>query len=318
VRQRTIFGAVASSVETVEQELAAEAEVRSRGPWSQAWRRFRRQRLGVVALVVLVVIFAAGALSSVVAPYDYNQINLEHIGTPQPPTLSDYHFFGTDDAGKDLLSQTLYGIKTSVKVALLVAGLGGLIGLVIGVLAGYYGGWIDSLLARLVDIVASFPALVVLLAAFATLQGIGLREIGIILALLLWTSVARVVRATFLSLRELEYVEAARAMGASDLRIIVRHLLPNTVGPVLVALTVLIGQAILLEATVDFFGFGIFSAVTPTLGSLVGDALKDPIRGVATAYWWLYTFPTIVIVAMLLCLNYVGDSLDRALNPRSA
>jgi peptide/nickel transport system permease protein len=309
---------VASNVETVEQEIAAPREVRSRGPWSQALRRFRRQRLGMVALVVLVLIFAAGALSNVVAPYDYNQIKLdEHFGTPQPPTLSGHHLWGTDDAGKDLLSQTLYAIKTSVKVALLVAGMGGLIGILIGTIAGYYGGWVDSVLARLVDIVASFPALVVLLAAFATLQGIGLREIAIILALLLWTSVARVVRATLLSLRELEYVEAARAMGASDLRIIVRHLLPNTVGPILVALTVLIAQAILLEATVDFFGFGIFSAVTPTLGSLVGDAVKDPIRGVATAYWWLYTFPTIVIVAMLLCLNYVGDSLDRALNPRS-
>jgi peptide/nickel transport system permease protein len=106
-------------------------------------------------------------------------------------------------------------------------------------------------------------------------------------------------------------------MGASDLRIMGRHLLPNTVGPIAVAVTAVIGQAILLEATVDFFGFGIFSAVTPTLGSLVADALRDPLRGTATAYWWLYTFPTLVIVSILLCINYVGDSLDRALNPRT-
>jgi peptide/nickel transport system permease protein len=271
----------------------------------------------MIALIALVGLFAAGALSGFIAPYDYNKINLDHLGTPQPPSLHGYHLFGTDDAGKDMLSQTLYATRTSVKVALAVAVLAGLIGILIGATAGYYGGWIDSLVTRLVDVIASFPALVVLLAAFATLKGVGLGEIGVILALLLWTSVARVVRATFLSLREREYVEAARAMGASDLRIMGRHLLPNTVGPIAVAVTAVIGQAILLEATVDFFGFGIFSAVTPTLGSLVADALRDPLRGTATAYWWLYTFPTLVIVSILLCINYVGDSLDRALNPRT-
>jgi peptide/nickel transport system permease protein len=272
----------------------------------------------VFALVVLVVIFAGGALSGAIAPYEYNQIKLdEHFGTPQPPSLAGYHLFGTDDAGKDLLSQTLYGIRTSLKVALAVAALAGLLGVVVGALAGYYGGWIDAALARLLDVVASFPALLVLLAAFITLQGVGLREIGIILVLLLWTSVARVVRASFLSLREKEYVEAARAMGASDRRIIFRHLLPNSAGPIIVAVTAVIGQAILLEATVDFFGFGIFSEVTPTLGSLVGGAFRQGLRGTPTSFWWLYTFPTLVIVAMLLCVNYVGDSLDRALNPRA-
>lgn len=310
---------MASAAETAEEDVALEPIVRPRGPWIQAIGRFRRQRLGVLALVVLVVIFAAGALSGVIAPYEYNKIEFgPHFGTPQPPTLSGYHFFGTDDAGKDLLSQTLYGIRTSVKIALTVAGIAGVIGIVIGALAGYYGGWIDNLLARLLDVIASFPALLVLLAAFVTLQGVGLREIGIILVLLLWTSVARVVRASFLSLREKEYVEAARAMGATDLRIVVRHLLPNTLGPIIVAITAIIGQAILLEATVDFLGYGIFSEVTPTLGSLVGGAFRQGLQGTPTSFWWLYTFPTIAIVTMLLCVNYVADSLDRALNPRSA
>ncbi len=271
----------------------------------------------MLALVALILIFVAGALADQVAPYGYNEVNLAHFGTAGPPTLDGRHFFGTDDVGKDVLSQILYAIRTSVKVALSVAALAGLLGVVIGGIAGYYGGWIDSFVTRLVDVAISFPALLVLLAAFSTLRGVGLREIGTILVLLLWTGVARVVRASFLSLREKEYVEAARAMGASDLRIILRHLLPNTVGPIIVAVTSIIGQAILLEATVDFFGYGIFSAVTPTLGSLVADAFRDPLRGVATDLWWLYTFPTIAIVAMLLCVNYVGDSLDRALNPRS-
>jgi peptide/nickel transport system permease protein len=306
---------VTGAAETAEREAPAEPEVRSVGPWRQAIRRFRRQRLGVAALLVLVVIFAAGALASVVAPYGYNEIhiNLKHFGKAQPPTFDGRHFFGTDDAGKDVLSQTLYGIRTSVKVAVSVAGLAGLIGIVIGALAGYYGGWIDSVLARVVDTVISFPALLVLLAAFSTLRGLGLKEIGAILVVLLWTSVARVVRASFLSLREREYVEAARAMGASDLRIIVRHLLPNSVGPIIVVVTSVVGQAILLEATVDFFGYGIYSAVTPTLGNLVADSLRD----LGTTSWWLYTFPTAAIVTILLCVNYVGDSLDRALNPRA-
>jgi peptide/nickel transport system permease protein len=270
----------------------------------------------MLALAILIVIFLAGALSGPIAPYGYNEIKLdENFGTPQPPSLA--HVFGTDDAGKDLLSQTLYGIETSVKVALSVAALAGLIGVVIGTLAGYYGGMVDTVLARVLDVVASFPALLVLLAAFVTLKGVGLREISIILVLILWTSVARVVRASFLSLREKEYTEAARAMGASDLRIIFRHLVPNSAGPIIVAVTALIGQAILLEATVDFFGYGIYSEVTPTLGSLVGGAFRQGLQGTPTSFWWLYTFPTLVIVLMLLCVNYVSDTLDRALNPRA-
>jgi peptide/nickel transport system permease protein len=270
----------------------------------------------MVALVVLLLIFLAGALAGVLAPYEYNQIKIdENFGTPQPPSWA--HLFGTDDAGKDLLSQTLYGLRASAGAALAVAALAGLIGIVIGALAGYYGGWLDAFLARVVDVVASFPALVVLLAGFVTFGRVGLREISLILIVLLWTSVARVVRASFMSLRELEYAEAARAMGAADLRIMARHLLPNAAGPTLVAVTSLIGQAILLEATVDFFGRGLYGAVTPTLGSLAADGFQQPLQGLATDSWWMYTFPTLAIVVMLLCVNYVGDSLDRALNPRS-
>jgi ABC-type dipeptide/oligopeptide/nickel transport system permease subunit len=265
---------------------------------------------------VLVVIFAAGALSGLIAPYGYNEIQIdENFGTPQPPSLA--HVFGTDDAGKDLLSQTMYGIRASAASALAVAALAGLIGIVTGALAGYYGSWTDSVLGRLLDVVASFPALVVFLAAFITFGRVGLVEIGLILVVLLWTSVARVVRASFLSLREAEYAEAARAMGASDLRIMFRHLLPNTAGPIIVVVTTVIGQAILLEATVDFFGRGLYAAVTPTLGSLAADGFQQPLQGLATDNWWLYTFPSLVIVVMLLCVNYVGDALDRALNPRA-
>src|SRR5919201_2169301 len=164
VRMESIVGAgpydsssVTSAAETAEQEAPAEPQMRPVGPWRQAIRRFCRQRLGVVALVVLILIFAAGAFASVVAPYGYNEIHidLKHFGRTQPPTLHGHHFFGTDDAGKDVLSQTLYGVRTSVKVALSVAGLAGLIGIVIGGLAGYYGGWVDTFLGRVVDTMIS-------------------------------------------------------------------------------------------------------------------------------------------------------------------
>ncbi len=269
----------------------------------------------MTALVVLLLIFAAGALAHVIAPYGYNEINLKaaFAGKALPPRLTGFHIFGTDEAGKDLFSQTLYGIETSVEVALAVAAAATLVGIVIGALAGYYRGWIDTLLTRTVDIAVTIPAIFALLVAVALFPPQTPFKVGVALSALLWVQVARVIRASCVSLREEEYVEAARAAGASDVRIVARHVLPNTVGPVLVAFTSIIGQAILLEATIDFFGYGVYSAVTPTLGALVGDALRT---GLDTTSWWLYVFPAAVIVVMLLCVNYVGDSLDHALNPR--
>ncbi len=304
-----------SSAETTGEGLVGgeTPSIRSRGPWARALRRFRRQPLAVAALVLLLVIFGAGALATKVAPYGYSGYNLDAI-PPLAPTRKGNHFFGTDEIGRDTFSRTLYGIRTSAEVSLSVAVLASLLGVLIGGLAGYYGGWIDNVLMRIVDFLVTIPALVLL---FTTIVYFGVPsplKIGVILTLYLWTAVARVVRGSFASLREAEYVEAARAAGASDGRIILRHLLPNAAGSIIVAATLLVGQVILLESTVEFFEYGIDQNAVPSLGNLVADSVKN--EGLGSPWWWLYLMPASFIVAMIMCVNFVGDSLDEALNPR--
>jgi ABC-type dipeptide/oligopeptide/nickel transport system permease subunit len=253
-----------------------------------------------------VAIFLIGAFASVVAPYSYEDIDLENLHAP--PTIEGKHFFGTDELGRDYLSRVIYGIRTSETVGLFVAGLSTLIGVLVGSLAGYYGGWIDNLLMRITDLVLTLPALAILLT-FSALYGSGNKwRIGLILALFFWTALARIVRGTFLSLREKEYVEAAKAAGAGDLRIMMRHILPNAVGPIVVNATLVVGTAILVEAALAFLGLGI-QPPTPALGALVFEGQDNP------QAWWLTIFPGLTVVIIVLCVNFVGDGLRDALDP---
>jgi peptide/nickel transport system permease protein len=268
----------------------------------------------VVALAVVVAIFIVGALAGVIAPYSFNKVDISKIGKP-PSAPSLAHPFGTDDLGHDMFSQTLYGLRTTEKVAFIVAAVAGVIGIAVGGIAGYYRGWADRLLSAITDAFVAMPALLAALIAVSAIKNISVRRIALTLAIVLWPAIARVVRASFVSLREREHVEAARASGASDVRIIFRHLLPNTAGVIIVALTSVIGASIILEATVDFFNYGLVGALQPTLGSLLADATKS---GVGNSWWWLYVIPAIVIAVVLVCVNFVGDSLDEALNPARA
>jgi ABC-type dipeptide/oligopeptide/nickel transport system permease subunit len=253
-----------------------------------------------------VAIFLIGAFASVVAPYSYEDIDLENLHAP--PTIEGKHFFGTDELGRDYLSRVIYGIRTSETVGLFVAGLSTLIGVLVGSLAGYYGGWIDNLLMRFTDLVLTLPALAILLT-FSALYGSGNKwRIGLILALFFWTALARIVRGVFLSLREKEYVEAAKAAGAGDLRIMMRHILPNAVGPIVVNATLVVGTAILVEAALAFLGLGI-QPPTPALGALVFEGQDNP------QAWWLTVFPGLTVVLIVLCVNFVGDGLRDALDP---
>jgi ABC-type dipeptide/oligopeptide/nickel transport system permease subunit len=296
-------------------ELAAELElayetgvgITARSQWRYVMRRFVRHRLAVASLVLLVVIFVAGALASHIAPYGLDEIDLGN--TSAGPTLHGSHFFGTDQIGRDYFSRVLFGIRTSERVALLVAALSTLIGTTIGAIAGYYRGLVDNLLMRLTDLVLTLPALAVLLTASAFLGRGSPTRVAVILALLFWTTLARIVRGTFLSLREKEYVEAARAAGAGDLRIIVRHMLPNAAGPIIVNATLTVGLAILVEAVLSFLGFGV-QPPTPALGKLIADGQNS-----AASQWWLVTFPGLTIVLIVLCVNFVGDGLRDALDP---
>ena len=281
-------------------------EIKARSQWAYARRRFFRHKLAVGSLILVVAIFLCGAFANVIAPYNYEDIDLQNLHAP--PTVEGKHFFGTDELGRDYLSRVIYGIRTSETVGLFVAGLSTLIGVLVGALAGYYGGWIDNLLMRLTDLVLTLPALAILLT-FSALYGSGNKwRIGLILALFFWTALARIVRGVFLSLREKEYVEAAKAAGAGDLRIMMRHILPNSIGPIVVNATLVIGQAILVEAALAFLGLGI-QPPTPALGALVFEGQDNP------QAWWLTVFPGLTVVVIVLCVNFVGDGLRDALDP---
>ena len=280
-------------------------EIEARSQWAYARRRFMRHRLALGALVVLLGIFACGIFANFIAPYTYQEINLEALSVGP----SSKHLFGTDSAGRDSLSRVLYGIRTSARVGLLVGVLSTLIGTIIGGFAGYYGGWIDNLLMRLTDLFLTLPLLAVLLVAAKYLGHSTPLKLAILLSLLIWTQIARIVRGSFLSLREKEYVEAAKAAGAGDVRIMLRHMLPNTIGPIVVSATLTIGTAILLEAVLSFLGFGI-EPPTPALGALLNEGQDQGLDK-----WWLVTFPGVVIVVIVLCINFVGDGLRDALDP---
>ena len=283
-------------------------EVKARSQWAYARMRFFRHRLAVASLIILILLGVVAVFADQLAPRGVDEFDFEHI--VQAPTFEDGLVFGTDQLGRDYLSRVIFGLRTSLWVALFVATLATVIGTVVGAIAGYYGGWIDNLLMRFVDLILVVPFLVVLLVLSAELgQGKPIR-VGIIVALLIWVGLARIVRGVFLSLREKEFVEAARAAGAGDMRIMFRHMLPSTVGPIVVTMTLLIATAILLEAALSFLGFGV-QPPTAALGKLIGDGTGE---GFET--WWLVTFPGLVIVLIALCVNFVGDGLRDALDPQ--
>jgi peptide/nickel transport system permease protein len=216
--------------------------------------------------------------------------------------------------------RTLYGIRTTEEVALAAALLATLVGVVAGAAAGYVGGWLDAFVMRLADLVTAFPAVVVTLGALVY-YGLAYPHILILIfGGYMWASVARVVRADVATLRAREYIAAARVLGASDARILLRHILPNAAGTITVAATSLVGQIVLLDATVEFFGYGLPESVSPSLGNLVADVVKFKF-GLSTdpaalgLGWWTWFFPALVLVLILVCLNVVGDALDAALNP---
>jgi ABC-type dipeptide/oligopeptide/nickel transport system permease subunit len=306
-RTAAIDGKVIAPVGAVESTAAAGLELQVRSQWSYARMRFFRHRLAMAGLIGLIVIFGAGIFANFVAPFPLGAIDLNNL--LHPPTTIDHHYFGTDAIGADEFSRVLYGIRTSLEVGVFVAVVSSIVGLIIGALAGYFGGVIDNLLMRVTDLVLTLPALAILLAFTALLGGGSQWNITFILAGFFWTGIARVVRGVFLSLREKEYVEAAKASGAGDARIMFRHILPNTMGPVVVNGTLAVGTAILTEAALSFLGFGI-QPPTTSLGALVADGQNYPKQ------WWLTIFPGLVIVLIVLCVNFVGDGLRDALDPQ--
>jgi peptide/nickel transport system permease protein len=293
---------------------------RARGLGSLVLRRFARKPLALSALALLLVIFGAGALANVLAPGGWDVIDLSASGLHQPPELAGWHLFGTDWVGRDVLQRTLYGIRTTEEVALAAALIATLAGVLVGSLAGYYGGWVDAIVMRVCDLVTAYPAVILTLAAVVYFGEAYPHTLILIFGGYMWAGVARVVRAHVATLREQEFVDAARAVGGSDLRILFRHLLPNVSGTVAVAATSLVGQIVLIDATVEFFGYGLPESISPSLGNLVADVVKFKFglsndAAVVGLGWWTWLFPGLVLVAILVCVNLVGDALDTALNP---
>jgi peptide/nickel transport system permease protein len=271
--------------------------------------RFRRQRLAMGSLIVFFILALAAVLTGHFWKYGFTQITGQYATGP-----SLAHPFGTDDIGHDLFSQTMRGTEKDIQTALLVAALSMVVGTFIGAIAGYYRGWADNVLMRLVDLVLSIPILAVLivLANIVSKLAGNWFWIAIIIAATSWTYVARLVRADFLSLRERDFVEATRALGATDRRIISRHMLPNAVGPIIVNATITVAASIVLESTLSFLGLGI-QPPDVSLGELVAAGSSS-----ATTEWWLFVFPAIFLIVLIMCIFLVGDGLREAFDPKKS
>lgn len=290
-----------------------DAGARSRSQWELTWRRFRRHRLAVVGLVILVIMLATSIAAPIVAPYDPNKQDSElaKFGNPASPSWS--HPFGSDNLGRDYLSRTIYGSRVSLIVGFLSTGCAILLGTLAGSVAGYVGRWGDMLIMRFADVLLAFPPLLFLMAMLSTFASRSVWSISLVIGIIGWMGVARLVRGEFLTLRTREYTEAARAVGASAPSIIFRELLPNAMGPLIVAATLAIPGAILTESTLSFLGFGI-QPPTASWGNMLNPAFRE-MRD--TGSWWIGAFPGLMIALTVLSFNFLGDGLRDALDPRS-
>lgn len=269
------------------------------------WARFRRNKMAMAGLALVAAMFVVSLAAPWLAPYDPGQIDLQ--AALLPPSAA--HPLGTDPLGRDVLSRIIYGSRVSLKVGFVAVGLATLIGLFIGSLAGFYGGWVDFWLMRLVDLMLCFPSFFLILAVIALLEP-SIWNIMVVIGLTNWMGVARLVRAEFLSLREREFVVAARALGASDFRVMVRHMLPNALAPVMVSATLGVAGAILTESALSFLGLGV-QPPTPSWGNIL-TAGKDNIE----IAWWLSLFPGLAILITVMSYNLLGEGIREAIDPR--
>ncbi len=298
----------------------------SLSPMRMAARRFARHKGALVCAVLLAVMVAFVALSPLTARYGVNEAVFEQTAARSNVNLSPRSaaWFGTDSIGRDLYSRLIYGLRLSMIIGLASAVISTIVGVAVGAAAGYVGGRFDDVVMRVTDVFLAFPFLVALLVVRGVLGAIGwlepvvgeptsVRFVVALFALFGWMTVARIVRGQVLALKEREFVEAARALGASGWRIVTRHLLPNTIGPILVALSTAVVAAIVGESTLSFFGFGPQPGAGQTsLGNLVAGATAATTSG----YWWLAVFPCAGLVLLTLCVMFVGDGVRDATDPR--
>lgn len=278
------------------------------------WQQFKQHRPALIGAAIVTVIALAALFAPVVSPYDPEKSNLDI--RVQPPSAA--HIMGTDELGRDLATRLLYGGRVSLAIGLLAMALAVTLGTLIGAVAGFYGGWVDSFLMRLTDVFLAFPRLFVLILLTTILRQLSLpwlpassfAPIASVIGLLSWMSIARLVRAAYLSIREKEFVEAARAVGARNARIMFRHILPNAASPIIVAATLGVAVAILTESGLSYLGFGV-QLPTPTWGNMLRNAQAQ-----MTYAPWMAIFPGLMIFLAVIAINYIGDGLRDALDPR--
>jgi len=293
----------------------------ARGYWRASARRFLRQPVAMSALFLLIVLLLIGLFAHRIAPLGWNDLYLGGEWQNHPPTTGHgwLRLMGTDNIGRSAIARTIWGLHYSEFAAVFGALIAAAIGIATGSVAALYGGAADGLIMRFADFATTFPVLVTMIAAFSYLQPITVTKATLVFAFYLWAFMARVVRTRIRTIATEEFVEAARALGASDARLLFRHLLPNAAGSIIVATTSLVGQIVLVEATAEFFGFGVNSLIRPTLGNLIAEATQSGIGrfNVLSLGWWTWTTPAIVLVLVLVAVNLVGDGLAAALDPRA-
>ncbi len=268
-------------------------------------RRLVENRLALFGLIIVSFVVLVAILAPWIAPYDYAAINPRAV--LMPPSWE--HPFGTDYLGRDVLSRVIWGARVSVEVGLVSVGISTVIGTILGAVAGYFGGWVDELIMRFVDIMLCFPTFFLILAVISVLEP-SILNIMVVIGLTSWMGVARLVRAEVLSLREREFVMSAKISGLSSWKIIMRHIVPNAMGPVIVAATLGVGYAVLVESALSFLGIGV-QPPTPSWGSILASG-KDAIQ----IAWWLSFFPGCAILITVLGYNLLGEGLRDILDPR--
>jgi peptide/nickel transport system permease protein len=304
---------------TAEPLVPSGSEPPARSQWQLFRRRFFRHRVAVLALLILIVLYLIVSFARQTSPYLLNPKNLPLSEANKGP--SGVHWFGTDELGRDQVTRIIYAGHVSMTIGLMVAVCSTILGTLIGAMAGYFGRWVDQLLMRITDLFLIVPGIAVIAMAQKGFEGKSFPVVGHIssttliigiMSFLFWQPIARVVRGLYLSIKEKEFVEAARASGASSWRVMFRHILPNIVGPIAVNTTLVVGYAIILESTLSFLGFGVKPPAV-SLGSML--AQSESAVGSSTAY--LIYFPGLVLLVIVLCVNFLGDGLRDAFDPQS-
>jgi len=288
--------------------LIEEEKIAHIGLAGDVWRRFRRNKLALVGMGIILFMILVAIFAPWIALTTPEKINYELVGEFHPPSLK--HPFGTDELGRDYFSRAVWGARISLGIGFTAMLIAVSIGTIYGLIAGYYGGMVDNIMMRFVDMMLAFPTFFLILTVEAVLDKPSIFIVMAVIGLFSWMGVARLVRGEVLKLKEMDFIQSARALGAGDMRIILKHLLPNSMGPVIVAATLKIGTAILIEAGLSFLGLGV-QPPTPSWGNMLKYAQENMFKAP-----WLAIFPGILIVITVLGFNFLGDGLRDSLDPK--